>query len=344
MGYGWKLDLGPSEKLVYLAVADHVDDDGEGCFASYSTLAAKTNLDRSTVMRIIAKFEKAGIILHQGTHPKYGTNVWNIDKDKLPFKEQVKSAPLTQLKPDQRRRARPKAEPNATAAAEDAFLQESCDGTPASRTMPPGESHHATPASRATPPNPSVKPLVEPSVEPPARRSAKPLPPAMDARVNPAAKTKTARERAASEQGTENDPRTRERPETALQIKIAQLTHSKYLPISTKAKLRNGVTAAWGDNKLPVTHPSPEDEWTAHPRLFAEYVELCARRIREESTRPPSRAALVESIRNYTRYNTGWLDFKRAAQEEKRQAEKRADPSAKHNQWYYDPNKPDWMQ
>jgi hypothetical protein len=168
----------------------------------------------------------------------------------------------------------------------------------------------------------------------------------MDARQNPAAKTRVLRERADSETYPDNpdENRARDQPETALQTKIAQLTHSRYLSASIKARLRNGVTAAWGKSKLPVTHPSPEDEWAAHPELFAEYVELCARRISEESGRPPSRDKLVQTIRRYERYNTGWLDFRKAAQEERRQAQQRAHPSAKQNQWYYDPSKPDWMQ
>jgi hypothetical protein len=192
--------------------------------------------------------------------------------------------------------------------------------------------------------------------------SAKPLP--LDARVNSAAKTRVLRERAdfgtdpeeldairaRGRAGFGTDPeeaddiRARDQPETALQTKIAQLTHSKYLSASQKSRLRNGVSVAWGESKLPVTRPSPEDEWAANPELFAEYVELCARRIREESGQPPSRDKLVQSIRRYERYNTGWLDFRKAAQEERRQVQQRAHPSAKQNQWYYDPSKPDWMQ
>jgi hypothetical protein len=155
-----------------------------------------------------------------------------------------------------------------------------------------------------------------------------------------------ARGRAGSGTNPDNpdEIRARDQPETALQTKIAQLTNSRYLSASIKARLRSTVSVAWGDSKLPVTRPSPEDEWAANPELFAEYVELCARRISEESGRPPSRDKLVQSVRNYARYNTGWLDFRKAAQEEKRQAQQRAHPSAKQNQWYYDPSKPDWMQ
>jgi hypothetical protein len=349
MGFGWKLDLEPTELLVYLAIADHVDDDGEGCYASYDKLASKTNLTRRTVIRACQKLEEAGILVHQGTHPRYGTNVWNIDKDKLPFKKPARNGKAAQdLAPVPGKRQRTAA-PGATAAqsppANDTEsplrVTQSHQGSDTESPLEVTQSHQGGDTES---PKPSVEPLEEPSGNHPGGKQA--LPPALDARVNPAAKTRVLRERADSGTDPDNpdDIRARDRPETALQTKIAQLTHSRYLSASQKSRLRGGVTAAWGESKLPVTHPSPEDEWAAHPELFAEYVELCARRIREESGRPPSRDKLVQSVRNYARYTTGWLDFRKAAQEERRQAQQRAHPSAKQNQWYYDPSKPDWMQ
>ncbi|MEI2691551.1 MAG: hypothetical protein V9H69_18345 [Anaerolineae bacterium] len=84
------------------------------------------------------------------------------------------------------------------------------------------------------------------------------------------------------------------------------------------------MTAAWGDSKLPVTRPSPEDEWAAHPELFAEYVELCARRIREESGRPPSRDKLVQSVRNYAQ-----IQHRLAGLQEGRAGREAASPTAR---------------
>jgi len=164
----------------------------------------------------------------------------------------------------------------------------------------------------------------------------------MDARVNPAAKTKLARERAKERaEAGEEDLQARARPQTDLERKVAQLSNAKYLTSAMKAGLRGTVSTAWRGNstKLPVTYPSPEDEWATNPELFAVYVELCARRVREESGRPPARSTLIESIRGYARYNTGWLDFKKAAQEEARVA-----PPPKERPLYWDPNKPSWMQ
>ena len=355
------------KKLVCVAIADHVDKFGEGCYVSYGTLAEETSYEERQVMRIVTELEQDGIIVYQGKHPEYDTNVWNIDKNKLPTlpARQTKRAREAVMQP-------PSDESELDDAAIEAFWASIAERVPGNVTSGDGRSDVVSgsdisdvtaAASDVTPgsdisgqegvtlggfgpgkmsPNPSSeKGSGKQEKKGPGGKQA--LPPALDARVNPAAKTRVLRERADS--GTDRDEMcARDRPETALQTKIAQLTHSRYLSASIKARLRDGVTAAWGDNKRPVTHPSPEDEWAAHPELFAEYVELCARRIREESGRPPSRDKLVQSVRNYPRYNTGWLDFRKAAQEEKRQAQQRAHPSAKQNQWYYDPSKPDWMQ
>jgi hypothetical protein len=64
---------------------------------------------------------------------------------------------------------------------------------------------------------------------------------------------------------------------------------------------------------------------------------LCARRIREESGRPPSRSVLIRTIRRYERHATGWLDFK-AAQEAEGPAAQRP------HHWSVDPGTPLWMQ
>lgn len=373
------------KKLVCIAIAHHVDDFGEGCYASYSTLAEETSYEERQVMRIVAELKRDGIIVYQGKHPEYDTNVWNIDKDKLPMlparqtkraREAVVQPPSDEGEPEDVKQP-PRDENELDDAAIDAFWASIAERVPENVTSGGGRSDvvsgsdisdvTAAAASDVTlgsdnsgqegvtlggfgpdkmSPYQSLSEKGSDKEEKKGPGGKQALPPAMDARVNPAAKTRVLRERADSATYLDNpdDTRARDQPETALQTKIAQLTHSRYLSASIKARLRNGVTAAWGKSKLPVTHPSPEDEWAAHPELFAEYVELCARRISEESGRPPSRDKLVQTIRRYERYNTGWLDFRKAAQEERRQAQQRAHPSAKQNQWYYDPSKPDWMQ
>jgi hypothetical protein len=373
------------KKLVCVAIADHVDKFGKGCYVSYGTLAEETSYEERQVMRIVTELEQDGIIVYQGKHPEYDTNVWNIDKDKLPrlparqtkrAREAVMQPPGNESEPEDVGQPH-RDESELDDAAIEAFWASIGERIPGSVTSGGDRSDvisgsdisDVTAAAAASDvtlgsdnsgqegvtlggfgpwkmsPNPSSeKGRGKQEKKGPGGKQA--LPPALDARVNPAAKTRVLRERADSATYPDevDEIRARDRPETALQTKIAQLTHSRYLSASQKSRLRGGVTAAWGESKLPVTHPSPEDEWAAHPDLFAEYVELCARRIREESGRPPSRDKLVQSVRNYARYNTGWLDFRKAAQEERRQAQQRAHPSAKQNQWYYDPSKPDWMQ
>lgn len=132
-------------------------------------------------------------------------------------------------------------------------------------------------------------------------------------------------------------------PETDLQRKVAELSNSKFLSLDMKGKLRSPVTATIGKKGLPTPHPSPEDEWRANPEWFAEYVDLCAARIREESLRPPSRVALINSIRTYGRPKTGWLAFKEAKQLAKRTQEAQR-PPAKRRHFSSDPEAPAWRQ
>ena len=49
-----KTTLPRPKKLVCVAIAHHVDDFGEGCYASYSTLAEETSYEERQVMRIVA--------------------------------------------------------------------------------------------------------------------------------------------------------------------------------------------------------------------------------------------------------------------------------------------------
>lgn len=366
-----KTTLPRPKKLVCVAIAHHVDDAGEGCFASYSTLAEETSYEERQVMRIVAELKRDGIIVYQCKHPQYGTNVWNIDKDKLPQLPSDESEPEDVKQPTSDQN-------ELDDAAIEAFWASIAERVPGNVTSGSGLSDavsgsdisdvtSAAATSDVTlgsdnsgqegvtlggfgpdkmSPYQSFSEKGSDKEEKKGPGGKQALPPAMDARVNPAAKTRVLRERADSGSYPDNpdDIRARDQPETALQTKIAQLTNSMYLSASIKARLRSTVSVAWGDSKLPVTRPSPEDEWATNPELFAEYVELCARRISEESGQPPSRDKLVQTIRRYERYNTGWLDFRKAAQEERRQAQQRAHPSAKQNQWYYDPSKPDWMQ
>lgn len=56
-------NLGPTEMLVAIALADYADDDGRRVFPAISTIAAKVNLSRRTVQRIIRRLENVGYVV-----------------------------------------------------------------------------------------------------------------------------------------------------------------------------------------------------------------------------------------------------------------------------------------
>lgn len=55
----WAVTLPHADKLVLLALADNASDEG-ACFPSITTLSAKCGMDRSTILRAIARLENAG--------------------------------------------------------------------------------------------------------------------------------------------------------------------------------------------------------------------------------------------------------------------------------------------
>lgn len=83
MNLVWEADLPRPQKLVLLAIADHMSDD-EGCFASYDRLAHRTGYEVRQVQRIIADLAETGILVLRGQHPEYATNIWDIDEEMLP--------------------------------------------------------------------------------------------------------------------------------------------------------------------------------------------------------------------------------------------------------------------
>lgn len=57
MGAVFELDLPPMEKLVLLAMADHAQDDGTGCYASMGRLARKSSMSRRGVQKVVRRLE-----------------------------------------------------------------------------------------------------------------------------------------------------------------------------------------------------------------------------------------------------------------------------------------------
>ena len=64
MAWAWKQDVGGSDKLVLLALADHADDEGV-CWPGKRGVAEKCGLARSTVIAVIKRLEQAGLLTRQ---------------------------------------------------------------------------------------------------------------------------------------------------------------------------------------------------------------------------------------------------------------------------------------
>jgi biotin operon repressor len=63
MGSIFYLEIPALEKLVLLAMADHAQDDGTGCYPSVQRLATKTSLSRRGVQKISRRLEDAGFLV-----------------------------------------------------------------------------------------------------------------------------------------------------------------------------------------------------------------------------------------------------------------------------------------
>ena len=61
MNIGFASNLKPTAKLIYIAIADFANDDGE-CFPSQRKLAEKASVSTSTIKYYIRAFESLGII------------------------------------------------------------------------------------------------------------------------------------------------------------------------------------------------------------------------------------------------------------------------------------------
>jgi helix-turn-helix protein len=73
----WDMNIGPSEKLVLLAYADHADHDDNNMFPAIDTVAKKTGLSSRHVQRITRGLEKKGILVQKGIGP-HGTKRWSL--------------------------------------------------------------------------------------------------------------------------------------------------------------------------------------------------------------------------------------------------------------------------
>ena len=69
--------LGPSEKLVLLALADHADDQGV-CWPGMQGIAEKCGISRRTVIRVVQSLAKKGLVSVFARGNEAGQQVTNI--------------------------------------------------------------------------------------------------------------------------------------------------------------------------------------------------------------------------------------------------------------------------
>lgn len=333
MTLAWESSLSRPQTLVLLAITDHVNDDGEGCWASYDRIAYKTKYDRRQVIRIIDQLEQAGIITHMGAHPKFGTNIWTVNRDKIPmqppFKQWLKET----------RAKDPDLQPPVT---EEGGGQ---NVTPSLVTFSNGEGQNVTPKVSEMSPNPSsVRPLEEnrehtavPTASPPANGNGKANGTQPSDWLSMSIVDMPNRNHLYERGSDEEDEKAKMKPKTPLEHKVLQLCNSKYITDNQRAALNKKVFAAYG-KQLPKEYPSPEEEWQADPVLYCEYVEMCAKMHRANTLKAPGRDALIQLITRVARPKTGWLDyrdFKVSAEAPLKQIQ---------DKHYYDPSKPVWDQ
>jgi hypothetical protein len=77
-----KIVTGPAAKAVLLALADHANDYGDGCYASLTLLQLKTEYTRPSVILALKALEAQGFIAYKGVS-RLGTSDYSINLDKL---------------------------------------------------------------------------------------------------------------------------------------------------------------------------------------------------------------------------------------------------------------------
>lgn len=362
-------DLPPGHKLIMWGIANHTDPDGKGCWAANERLEYYSGFKERQVQRIIKSLEESGYIKHAGYskngHRGIGTNVWDIQIDKIPMKPEYKEwqREKRQAEKDAKEREREEKENGVKMApiSSGDISSKRCHSQQENGVI------HDKKMSQMTP-----EPLLEPSYKNPSESipkisqngkngsanaiaspadaggggvvdveavdpwdvSATPAPTAHVERSSLLDTNKDDEYERGDPDGDE-DPKAMHRARTPLEQKLAQLTNSKYLTDAQRAKLSSPVMASQG-KQLPQEYPSPEDEWRTNPKMFNDYVVLCSKLITNGSGRAPSRSALITTLRNYARHKSGWLDFrdfKKEAEAPKKQVEKK---------YYYDPDVPSW--
>jgi hypothetical protein len=345
----WESALSKAETSILVAIADHANDDGEGCWAGIDRIVYKTKYERRHVIRIIMELEAKGILVRNGKHPKYGTNVWSIIKNKIPaqppfddwkklqmakYKKEAQNEPYDTM-PYAKEEPYDIAPHMESKSYDTMPYDDMAQCHPIPITTPYKELHHSIPEisqngsadAKVSPANAGRVGLV--ADDDPWNEAAVP------AKAVQKDYLSENKDHEYSRGDDEDDPKAAHRARTPLEQKIAQLTNSKYLTDAQRSKLSSPVMASYG-KQLPQEYGSPENEWRENPVLFSEYVTLCAKLISNGSGRQPSRTALITTMRNYARNKSGWLffkDFKEEAAAPAKQVQK---------QYYHNPATPSW--
>ncbi len=93
MTQAWKTQLPPGQKMVLLALCDHANDQGQQCFPSVVTLAAKCSMSERSVFNHLSELERLEVIRRlnrRGSSTLYQINACN-------FCTPANSAPLQPL-------------------------------------------------------------------------------------------------------------------------------------------------------------------------------------------------------------------------------------------------------
>src|SRR5690625_2118187 len=78
MAWAWKAELKPTEKLVLLALCDHVNDENSQCWPSITHLQKKTGLSRPSVWKSINRLIEKSLVARCGTGP-FGSTTYQVN-------------------------------------------------------------------------------------------------------------------------------------------------------------------------------------------------------------------------------------------------------------------------
>lgn len=351
MGLVLEAELPSNERKILLAIANRVQDDGKGCYADEKRILFETKFKNLPYYRRAFKAAMARGLIYPGQLESFNVEVWNIDLKVLAqyipvYHEWVREEyPVIQKSGQGTNASRQRTEEqdyvdSGDEREEDSRVSAGVGREEYSRVDSKEIREKKSQVEKATREkishNDEIRDFNSRVGDENARKSF--ASPAHSIRnildsVPDSGKTSLKTNARGSDGRVENsgpaesfgpdedfngpaaqaaDP-LNSRPSTELERLIARLTQSRNILPAQRSLLNNTVTAPAKKNRgKPVTHASPEDQFRANPDEFTKYVELCAQRISEETSKPPSRGKLIASIRNYARHGTGWLDYKRA--------------------------------